>query len=429
MSTTKITDRQAAARRANGKLSNGPTTAAGKAVSSQNALKFGFFAINPLLPGESDAEFAAFRAGWIASLHPADYAEQALVNRIADAAWRLRRFPTVEAGLYTAELLSEQAALTRRHARALLEADLEPAPEEASDPELYRQLQAREREIREELNSPQYALGRVFAGTRSRAAASPGCRTARCCWSAASIARLPSCARNSKRDKTNLPILLTPWDRYILMPMQIRSMPTGSMMIAGARQLLTLAGPATPRRRSQMRQLGLVEDGAVLIHDGVIVATGRTSDVMRMPEARDTPVIDASDKVVMPAFVDSHTHLVFGAPRLTDFEMRISGAKYEAIAKAGGGIASSVRTTRAASTQDLTAQAIYFAQQALATETTTLEVKSGYGLNAETEIRILEVIRDAGQASSAELIPTFLEAHVVPWDMPRTKYISLLTKS
>jgi len=202
------------------------------------------------------------------------------------------------------------------------------------------------------------------------------------------------------------------------MPMQIRSMPTGSMLIAGARQLLTLAGPAGPRRRSQMRQLGLVEDGAVLVRDGLVMATGRTADIVRMPEARDAQVIDGSDKVVMPAFVDSHTHLVFGAPRLNDFEMRISGAKYEEIAKAGGGIASSVRTTRAASTQDLTAQAIYFAQQALATETTTLEVKSGYGLNAETEIRILEVIRDAGQASSAELIPTFLGAHVVPWDMP-----------
>jgi len=204
------------------------------------------------------------------------------------------------------------------------------------------------------------------------------------------------------------------------------------MLIAGARQLLTLAGPATPRRRSQMRQLGLVEDGAVLVRDGLIAATGRTADILRMPEARNAEVngrvIDASDKVVMPAFVDSHTHLVFGAPRLTDFEMRISGAKYEAIAKAGGGIASSVRTTRAASTQDLTAQAIHFAQQALATGTTTLEVKSGYGLNAETEIRILEVIRAAGLASSAELIPTFLGAHVVPTDMARDKYVKLLTK-
>jgi imidazolonepropionase len=200
------------------------------------------------------------------------------------------------------------------------------------------------------------------------------------------------------------------------------------MLIAGARQLLTLAGPAGPRRRADMRRLGLIENGAVIARDGVIVATGRTADILRMPEARGAEVIDASGKVVMPAFIDSHTHLVFGAPRLTDFEMRIGGAKYEAIAKAGGGIASSVRTTRAASTQDLTAQAIYFAQQALASGTATLEVKSGYGLNAETEIRILEVIRDAGAACSAELIPTFLGAHVVPFDMERAKYVKLLTK-
>ena len=158
----KLTPRQAEACRANGKLSAGPKTAAGKAASSQNALKFGFFALNPLLPGESDTEFAAFRAGWTESLHPADHAEQALVDRIADSAWRLRRFPTVEAGLYTAEFLSEQAALTQRQARALLHHRLEASPDEAKDPELYRQLLARELEIREELNSPQYALGRAF---------------------------------------------------------------------------------------------------------------------------------------------------------------------------------------------------------------------------------------------------------------------------
>src|ERR1017187_6590152 len=133
----KITSRQAEARRANGKLSQGPTTAEGKAASSQNALKFGFFALNPLLPGESDTEFATFRAGWIESLHPADHAERTLVDRIADSAWRLRRFPAVEAALYGAEFLSEQAALARRQAKALLQHRLEAAPEEAKDPELY----------------------------------------------------------------------------------------------------------------------------------------------------------------------------------------------------------------------------------------------------------------------------------------------------
>ncbi len=177
-----------------------------------------------------------------------------------------------------------------------------------------------------------------------------------------------------------------------------------------------------------MSRIGLIEDGAVLIRDGLIAATGRTADITRLPAARNAKVIDATDKVVMPAFVDSHTHLVFGAPRLTDFEMRIAGARYEEIAKAGGGIASSVRATRAATNAGLTAHAVHFAQQALTTGTTTLEAKSGYGLNAETEIRILEVIRDAAKATPAELIPTFLGAHVVPADTPRAAYIKLLVK-
>lgn len=157
-----ITPRQAEARSANGKLSHGPISAQGIAASSQNALKFGFFALTPLLPGESDTEFEAFRAGWIESLHPEDAAEVALVDRIADSAWRLRRFPAVEAALYTAELLNEQEALAQGQAEALLRHRLQAAPEEASDPQRYRELQARTLEIREELNSPRYALGRVF---------------------------------------------------------------------------------------------------------------------------------------------------------------------------------------------------------------------------------------------------------------------------
>jgi len=158
----KITTRQADARRANGKLSTGPKTAEGKAAVSRNALKFGFFALHPLLPGESEAEFATFRAGWTESMQPADDVERALVDRIASAAWRLRRFPAVEAALYSAELLNEQAALTRREAKALLQHRLEAGPGEAADPQLFRQLQEREREIRTELNSPQYAIGRAF---------------------------------------------------------------------------------------------------------------------------------------------------------------------------------------------------------------------------------------------------------------------------
>jgi len=181
--------RQAEARRANSKLSSGPRNAAGKAASSQSSVKFGFFALDPLLPGESDAELAQYRQGWIESLKPADHTEQALAERIADSFWRLRRFPVVEAGLYTAELLREQAALARREARGLLHYGLEASPDEASDPERFRELQARELEIREELNSPEYALGRAFRrDARGSGAFTRLSRLTKCSWSAGSIA-------------------------------------------------------------------------------------------------------------------------------------------------------------------------------------------------------------------------------------------------
>ncbi len=176
-----------------------------------------------------------------------------------------------------------------------------------------------------------------------------------------------------------------------------------------------------------MREVGVIENGALLARNGTIVAAGRSSDVERLPAAKRATVIDATGKVVLPAFVDSHTHLVFAAPRLTDFEMRIGGAKYEEIAQAGGGIASSVRTTRNAGREELAARAFHYAQHALSYGTTTLEVKSGYGLDAETEIRILEVVRDVSSAELPELIPTFLGAHVVPQDTPRAAYLKLLT--
>ncbi len=209
----KITPRQAAARRANTKLSTGPKTAEGKTASSQNALKFGFFALQPLLPGESEAEFAAYRAGWAKSLRPVDHAERALVDRITDSAWRLRCFPAVEAALYSAGFLGEQAGLTQRQAQALLRHRLETDPSEAKDPQLYRQLKARESEIREELNARNTPWAAPFAETREAAADSRVWRAVRRSWNAAStvVSRSygncrPAAAVQNKRDKTNLPM-------------------------------------------------------------------------------------------------------------------------------------------------------------------------------------------------------------------------------
>ncbi len=199
-----------------------------------------------------------------------------------------------------------------------------------------------------------------------------------------------------------------------------------TLLVTGASQLLTLAGPPGPRRRADLARVGLIEDGAVLIRNGRIVATGRSADV----HADDAEVLYAAGKVVMPAFVDSHTHLVFAASRLRDYEMRLAGAGYEAIAKAGGGIASSVASLRAAHSRDLLARAVHFAQQALTYGTGTLEVKSGYGLDAESEIKTLGVIRDAAKLTGADLVATFLGAHVVPaeYRTRRDKYVRMLTR-
>ena len=161
---TEINPRQAAANRANGKLSHGPKTPEGKAIASMNAVKHGFFARDPLLAGESATEFAEFRARLFDALQPADATESLLADRVADAGWRLRRFPAVEAAMFTAELLEEQAALLRRKSQTMIDHRLQRSAnaDDALDPEACRQLLQEEAEIREQLNSPQYALGRVF---------------------------------------------------------------------------------------------------------------------------------------------------------------------------------------------------------------------------------------------------------------------------
>lgn len=195
-----------------------------------------------------------------------------------------------------------------------------------------------------------------------------------------------------------------------------------AFILAGARQLLTMQGPPGPRRRRHLGSLGIIEDGAVLVRDGRVAATGPTADILRR-HGRRSEVIDAGGKVVMPAFIDSHTHLAFPAPRLLDYEMRIAGRSYEQIAKAGGGIYSSVERVRAGCEGELRSNIIYFAQQALTYGTATIEAKSGYGLDTESEIGLLEALRDVAQVVSPGLVPTFLGAHLVPRDTARRVYV------
>jgi imidazolonepropionase len=184
-------------------------------------------------------------------------------------------------------------------------------------------------------------------------------------------------------------------------------------LIRGASQLLTLSGGSGPRRGAALRDLGLVTRGAVLIQDGVIVAAGPARHVEKLPQARRAREIDARGSVVMPGFVDSHTHLIFGRPRLTDYEMRLAGAGYAEIAAAGGGILSSVQAVRALPAARLESQGRAFLAAMARHGTTSLEAKSGYGLDETAEIKTLRVLaRLAG--NPLDIAPTYLGAHVPP---------------
>lgn len=184
------------------------------------------------------------------------------------------------------------------------------------------------------------------------------------------------------------------------------------LLIHSAAQLLTLASPAGPKRGAAMQDLGIIEDGAVMVADGEIIAVGTTAELRAAVQARRE--IDAAGRVVMPGFVDPHTHLLFAGSREDEFELRLKGATYMEIMAAGGGIMSTVRRTRAASEEELTAEALPRLRRMLAHGTTTAEAKSGYGLTTADELKMLRVVdRLAGQ-QPVELVPTFLGAHAVP---------------
>jgi imidazolonepropionase len=185
-------------------------------------------------------------------------------------------------------------------------------------------------------------------------------------------------------------------------------------LLTHAAQLLTLRGEATPRRGAQMRELGIIVDGAVLIADGKIVAVGTTDEVRSHELAKTAEKIDCSGKIVLPGFVDSHTHPVYAGPRLIDFEKRIAGASYEEIAEAGGGIRASIRGVRESSADDLAAHVLRAFEEMAAYGTTTVESKSGYGLSLEDEIKSLAAIRLAAEQWPGTVVPTLLGAHIVP---------------
>ncbi len=184
------------------------------------------------------------------------------------------------------------------------------------------------------------------------------------------------------------------------------------LLIHNATQLVTCASPTGPKRGQAMTDVGLIEDGAVAVSDGQIIAVGPTGEIRADYEAPNT--IDAAGKVVCPGFVDPHTHLVYAGERVAEFEMRIRGAGYMDIMRAGGGILSTVRSTQAATVEQLTAESRPRLAAMLALGTTTVEIKSGYGLTTASEINTLKAIAALDECQPIDLVPTFMGAHALP---------------
>ncbi|MEK6612884.1 MAG: imidazolonepropionase [Gemmatimonadota bacterium] len=201
------------------------------------------------------------------------------------------------------------------------------------------------------------------------------------------------------------------------------------LLFENASQVITCAGPARARRGAEFQSLGILADAAVVIEGARIVAVGaREALTAAHPDA---DVVDCGGRILMPGLVDSHTHGIFGKARFEEQELRAAGLGYMEIARRGGGIHSSVRDLRARSEDDLFALALPRLARLAAHGTTTIEVKSGYGLSVDDELKSLRVIRRLQQALSLRLVPTFLGAHEIPLEYraaPRTReeYIALV---
>ena len=184
------------------------------------------------------------------------------------------------------------------------------------------------------------------------------------------------------------------------------------LIIHNAKQLLTCASNGKAKKGNEMQELGLIENGGVAIQNGKIVAVGKSEDILQNYQTEN--VIDACQKVVTPAFVDPHTHIIYAGNRLDEFELKIKGADYLDILANGGGILSTVKHTREANKQELIEQTILRLDKMLACGTTTVEIKTGYGLDEATEFKMMDVWEELDKIHPIYLVPTFLAAHAIP---------------
>jgi imidazolonepropionase len=205
-------------------------------------------------------------------------------------------------------------------------------------------------------------------------------------------------------------------------------MPRVDLLIHSAAQVPTCASPTGARRGPALADSGLIAHGAVALSDGVIVAVG-PSDELRAGYAAHRE-IDASGKVICPGFVDCHTHLVFAGSRVDEFERKLAGASYLEILAAGGGILRTMTATRAAPFNHLLAAARSRLDAMLRLGTTTVEIKTGYGLDMDSELTLLRVIGGLAQSHVCDMIPTFLAAHALPPEFSRDSdgYIDLVVE-
>ena len=198
------------------------------------------------------------------------------------------------------------------------------------------------------------------------------------------------------------------------------------LIIHSAKELITMNCNNVPKAGIQMQELGLIANGAIAIYQGLVYDIGSTEEILAKYQAPE--MIDATGKVVMPGFVDPHTHPIFVHTREDEFAMRLAGKNYVDIAKAGGGIRSTIKTTRSADDSllfDLASQRI---SKMISLGTTTLEAKSGYGLNTASELKQLLVIKELNKALSIDIVPTFMGAHEFPLEYKdkHQEYIDIL---